>query len=686
MSKDNVKKVHVVFMTHFDMGFTDLAENVLRRYTFEFIPQAVALAKELNAGGEKKFVWTLGAFLISYCLKNGEEEVKQELCAAIERGDIGWHGLAFTTHTELMDGDLLDFDLRYADELDERFGKKTIGTKLTDVPGHTKAIIPYFAAHHKKYLHIGVNQSSMLPVVPPTFLWKSGDTQLVVQYSDSYGSTCYVEGMSEVLEFVFLGDNLGIPTKEAVLAQLYGFRKKYPKAAVEAATLDAYGEALWKIREELPVITEEIGDSWIHGAASDPVKTACLRRLLELKDKWKRDGIFEAKDPAYHEFLENLLMVCEHTWALDFKKYLFDFTNWTKEDFRKARKSDRVTDELFTNRNAALQQAVFTELGVSDLQGSYSFYESSYKEQRNYLKKAVESLPKDRRAEAEEIGKQLYKIPAVQLDGGEKCHPWEEIRVGDWKVAFDGSGAVVMLEADGKNWAQNGYFGRLSYETYSALECVADYYDYNRSFKENMTWSEADFSKPGLETVESLKHKNYLFGVSKMQKQGNKIELILKGSKAAVKEYGCPAQALICYTFGEEIRCQLSWKDKDANKMPEALWFDCNLGVDNPYLWQMSILGKKIRPFEVVAGGNRKQHCVEKLTYQGADGKIKIINRDSPLVSMGGRRLYGSARELPDMRKGFSYCLFNNKWGTNFPMWCEDNCFFEYVIKIKNHG
>ena len=41
---------------------------------------------------------------------------------------------------------------------------------------------------------------------------------------------------------------------------------------MEASTLDDYARSVLKYRETLPVVEEEIGDTWIHGIASDPGK------------------------------------------------------------------------------------------------------------------------------------------------------------------------------------------------------------------------------------------------------------------------------------------------------------------------------------------------------------------------------------------------------------------------------
>lgn len=679
-----VKKVHVVYMTHFDMGFTDFAENVLENYRDKFIPGAVRLAQELNRDGKKRFLWTTGAFLIDWYLRHADEQGREMLCEGIRRGDISWHGLAFTTHTELMDRELMEFDLDYSDRLDKMFSKETIAAKLTDVPGHTKAMIQSMVKHGKKYLHVGVNPSSMNPEVPSSFLWKSGQNEILVQYSPVYGSACYVEEMEQVLEFFFTGDNLGIPSKQQVLEFLDDLERKYPNAEIIASTLDEYAAQVWKYKNKLPVVWEEIGDTWIHGVASDPQKVMHLKRLLNLKDQWIRRGVLSKSQPEYIAFMEKLLMVCEHTWGQDYKKYLFDFKNWEKEDFYRARAKDIVTEEAFTKRNAALLLAVYEEKGCCQLTGSYSGYERSWEEQRNYIREAKLALPETLQKEVQHMYASIEKRMEIYLEEGEKRHPFECIFIGQWKLTFDGNGTMIYLEKQGKDWIKNGKFGRLSYETYQAKDMVSEYYEYNHAFEENCVWSEADFTKPGMETVEDLEHKNYVFSVTEIRQKGNMVEIHLKGDERAVARYGCPAKACIRYTFDEKIICELIWKQKDANKLPEALWFDMQLDVENPYLWEMEIMGERISPLHVVRGGNRRQHCTEKLRYDGADGIIEIENLDSPLVSVGGRRLYGGCREFPDLKKGFSYCLFNNKWGTNFPMWCEEDGYFTYFLSINN--
>ena len=91
-------KIIVLFKTHLDLRFTDMAETVPRRYMQEYIPNALKVARAMREERER-FIWTTGFCLIERYLEVGED--MELLAKAIRQGDIRWHGLPFTTHTEL---------------------------------------------------------------------------------------------------------------------------------------------------------------------------------------------------------------------------------------------------------------------------------------------------------------------------------------------------------------------------------------------------------------------------------------------------------------------------------------------------------------------------------------------------------------------------------------------------------
>jgi hypothetical protein len=211
-SSNRPRRIHVLFKTHLDIGFTAPAREVVRAYAEEFIPGAILMARALREEhGERRFIWTTGSWLIHHALETGRGRRRRDLEAAIEAGDIRWHGLPFTTHTEVMDAPLFRAGLGLSRELDARFGVTTRAAKMTDVPGHTRAMVPLLAEAGIEFLHIGVNPASRAPGVPEAFRWRHEDgAELRVVYSKSgYGDLARAPGCDEALYFAHTGDNHG---------------------------------------------------------------------------------------------------------------------------------------------------------------------------------------------------------------------------------------------------------------------------------------------------------------------------------------------------------------------------------------------------------------------------------------------------------------------------------------------
>lgn len=288
-----IKEILLVFKTHLDIGYTDYAANVKEKYLREYLPAAVRVARA-SEHTEHRFVWTTGSWLITEALKEDDGALE----SAIRDGLITWHALPFTSHTEYMNCALMEYALDISSDLDRRFGKKTIAAKMTDVPGHTAALVPMLCRRGIELLHIGVNPATPLPDVPEVFYWKCGDDQIAVIYNRDYGEVCELGDFA--LAFGFTGDNHG-PQGGEQLADVYrNLQERYPNAVIRAATLDEAAERMRGL--DLPVIEGEIGDNWIHGVGTDPTKTRLFREILRKTDS------FTGKD-----INNNLLLVPEHT-------------------------------------------------------------------------------------------------------------------------------------------------------------------------------------------------------------------------------------------------------------------------------------------------------------------------------------------------------------------------------------
>ena len=83
-------------------------------------------------------------------------------------------------------------------------------------------------------------------------------------------------------------------------------------------------------KSALPVVTQEIGDTWIYGVSSDPVKLARYREVLRLRTEWIQQGKLKVGDQADLAFLAKFALAAEHTWGTDTKTWL-DFDHYTPD-------------------------------------------------------------------------------------------------------------------------------------------------------------------------------------------------------------------------------------------------------------------------------------------------------------------------------------------------------------------
>ncbi|RAP77561.1 DUF5054 domain-containing protein [Paenibacillus montanisoli] len=696
-----MKKIHVIFKTHLDIGFTDYAHKVSEQYFQSFIPEAIKLAKQLRLeNGREQFVWTTGSWLIHEYLKQASEEARSEMEEAIAQGSIVWHGLPFTTHTELLDPLLFEYGLSIAQRLNARYGKHTIAAKMTDVPGHTIGMVSHMAKYGIHYLHLGVNPASKAPSVPDIFIWRGKDgSELIVNYAGTYGNLTAVAGCDEAMYFAHTGDNAGPPSAEEIKLEFARLAEQYPEADIEASTMNAFAEKLLTIKDRLPVITEEIGDSWIHGAASDPLKISQYRELLRLRDKWLQEGRLDPASPEYAGFCDQLILIPEHTWGMDEKKYLTDFKNYSVRDFHSAREADLVANDAVPAKYSYLGYFSLDSNLSSELQGksgakTFSRFERSWQEQRDYLSRAMASLSKDKQDEALQSIASLTPSGAV-MQSERELRVRRKYNLGCFLVEFDQDGSICGLtDRDGKVWADERHrLGTYEYETLGLDHYNAWFLDYVEKWEQTHSWADADFGKPGMEFAEPrpahLRFSPRLNRIAaRSEEDYDLVQLRLEMEEECVTVHGAPREVHIQYKFYKEqkkIETELSWFDKQAYRLPEASWFSLNLKVDNANQWKLDKMGALVSPLDVVKNGNRSMHAVNTgVYYEGSDAKIQLETLDAPIVSPGEKRMLRFDQRFAPLEGGMHFNLHNNVWGTNFRMWFEENMTYRFVLRIED--
>ena len=697
----NIKKVHVVFKTHLDIGFTDISQSVINHYLDTYIPAAMDCASQVNRPGHPPmFVWTVGSYLIDLALRTYSKEKREALDDAIQKGYITYHALPFTMHSELCSSSLFKAGLLIAGRLDKKYGRKTIAAKMSDVPGHTIGIVAPMAESGIEYLHIGINGVACMPKVPPLFVWQNSAGQsLIVNYCRSYGGVTEVPGHDEALYFMHSQDNMGPPSMEHLQSEFDRLQMKYPGAEICASTLDAFAAGLKGIRDRLPVITEEIGDTWIHGTGSDPQKVSALKALVRLDGAWVKDGtwakhnlLLEDGRNARSAFLEELLLICEHTWGLDFKKYLADFKNWNRSDFDEARKRDRLMEAYGQVSGCEdyfdFAKAEFAHLHPSSITWdtrSYSFFESSHEEQRQYLIKAVDLLPGPLKEKAISVitNPENDKMHAPAQAKIELLHgPLQETRLNDVSILYHQDGSVSLTNSGFTDLTLT--LGAPEYQEVGQNVYKALAERYLSNMDENKGWAVPDYCKPGLEAsdapINSVTHKSVMDEAMHMAGGALCWKGVYPSSPVALA--GCPesCEASLRPLADGKLLFTVWLRDKHANRKPEALFLP--LAFSSPAMVQLKKIGTWVSPELVVEGGNRRCHAVQRIRITSPNGDGFIIEPlDTPLVAIGAPELLDFSR--PGRFDRLYLALYNNLWGTNFKMWYEENILCRVLITYE---
>ncbi len=639
------RTIHLVFKTHLDIGFTDHAARVRRQYHEQFIPQAIATGEHFfrETPETPQFIWTTGAWLIADHLATESADKVRRLEQAIERGLVTWHALPFTTHTELLTPELLRAGLSYAGELDRRFGRTTRAAKMTDVPGHSLGMVPLLAEAGVHFLHLGVNTASPVPDLPPIFRWRAPDgSELVVMYQGSYGATDFPAGADIGLSFAHTNDNIGPQSVPQTVETLRHMRHEHGDARIVASTLDAFGEVMWARRERFPVVEVEIGDSWIHGVGSDPAKLARYRALARLYD-----GFAAAPTPERGAFGRGLTLVAEHTWGVDIKTYLRDDKAWDRTAFEAARASDY----------------------------RFAFTEQSWAEQRAYLDAAIAELGAADRSLAEEALAALA-APAV----GHVVAGADTLADGGWQAALDTeTGDIAALTApDGRRLTgTDGVLFGYRHESYDAAEVQKHLDTY---LQHRADWAILDHDKPGLaeaKTARQARFAGHLVGVA--------------DDRTAVAALPADAHALLGAPARAELRLRaiddtsaeitLILRDKPANRMPEAGFLRVTPAAAGD--WHMEKLGLWHQAGQIAPRAGGQLQAVTALRCRAGVTALRIDLLDSALVGPADLPFFPFHAAVPSYVAGMQVNLYNNKWGTNFPMWWEGTLVSRFVVTLE---
>lgn len=608
-----------------------------------------------------------------------------------------------------------------AHSLDRQFSlpfKRTISQR--DVPGLTRAAIPALASAGIQAISVGVNGGSAPPAVPlnSLFWWQDPSSQkklLAVWHPGGYSgfpvdsaAECLSSpGLNHVLCCAWKGDNEGPHSPDEVVAIFDAVQRQFPmvlRGKIVASDFDAFMREVLEANKAgklyLPVIEQEIGDTWIHGIATDPVRTSDYRSLLR---SWKKEVDLFAASPKcddtnachWQRFLTLLAKVPEHTWGTDTKQYPGDYIKWKNSDFHEALCSN---DSSFT---AAVEswrlQREYNDRALQSIFGS-TLYDNA--------KRDLETLRRDRRPPSVDFLEEnfdelsLHDVASMVFQSG------------DWKFRLSPStGSLASLtyigltdhtvqrsaSADGYDgvgidWTgSNGSLAEVVYSTYDEASFHVLWTEYAYRPSPLPEWFLKDFGKPNVTS---------LGGATRLDSRPRLHRVFLSKIDSAVMEHlhviaevvfdqelvvmaGAPPRAYLEYRIlphSSDLHVDFTWVDKTATRLPEAMWVRWRPGPDatDPKSWRLYKLGELVDPLDVMQNGSMALHAVDdngvivmsnSKTRDGRQYKLQIKSLDAALTCVGWPNPLPNVRSPPEVSLGISTCLVNNIWGTNYPMW-----------------
>lgn len=724
--KEKVENVWVVFKTHFDLGYTDLVRNVLKRYRGEMMDNALkAIEADRNLPPEKRFSWTVAGWPMKHILDAEKDPARREkIIQALKEGSLAVHALPGSLHTESFDLEDLVRGLNFSSKIARECKLPLpIAAKMTDVPEHCW-VMPTLLTHAGvKFLQIGCNGASQYPRFPSLFWWEGPDgSRILCNYTPDYGSpfTPPAEWPSKnYLAMIMTGDNAGPPSVAEVEKLREEFAKKLPGVKVHFATLDDFAKAVLAENPDLPVVRADSPDTWIHGLLSMPIETKIARNIRPLEpaldaldtqlSAWgvKTTPIAESLAMAYeHSFLYG-----EHTWGMngDYggrKLWGDDWMNKlpakNKQNFLASfddhryyiHKAGEIVGRSLQSRLRLLAQSVkadgprlvvynplpWPRSGMASVEVASNIF-------------PLTDLETGKTISGDRNGRECRFFVADVPAGGYKTYllpktPKEESANGEksadgifetpfFKVVFDleRGGILSLIEKKtGRELVDKNSpyaLGQFLHERFSEKEVNAFFLAYSR-YPDG--WALEDFGKPGMPNAEQSPYAQISPSTWKMTVERSQSDDVVTLTAADSK--GLAKNISLAFTFPRESPwIEVEWRveAKTPNKIPEGGWLCFPFAVQNPQF----MLGRPGGPIDptkdIVPGANRHLAAVASgvAITDAAKSGVGLCPLDSPLVSLDQPGLWKFSMDFTPVKPTVFVNLYNNMWNTNFPLWVE---------------
>lgn len=731
-SSSGVTDIVVVFKMHVDIGYTDWAEGVLQKYVDRMLDETLASIEETSSLPEpEQFVWTIPAWPLKYMLENCSDEKKIKLEKAIKEGRIVPHALPVTYETEASDLENLVRGLTYSTWINEKFSLPPArDAKLTDVPSHSHVLPTLLTNAGIDFLHLGCNPGSTAPDVPTLFWWQGpdGSKLLTFYWAEYYGSGILPPPgwpHKTWLAMIHTHENSGAPTPEEVAELLKTAKETLPDVNVKIGRLSDFYDLLMKENPELPVITGDMPDTWIHGYMSMPRETRISKflqretynaeKLNSLMMEWGMTGY--SAEAKITSAVENMILFDEHTFGAAMSHG--NQHTWTYNDAFKINKSlgyYNYIEGTWIEKGNRIRSA--EKIVVPLMKQQLSQLASSVDQEGKRIV-VYNSLPWPRSGRVDffaGVYQKKFKIYGLKDAGSGKIIPVYE----DYNhISFDADSVpslgyktyIPLLEPieyksslnmdEHNNLMENEFFvlkidkekGTLSsvFDKRNKKELVDQNSDkgfaeyilerpgqkqidaYNRAYikpgAEN--WAEDEMIRPPIPNQESRVYRGTC----------EKIEYLNMGNAVRATVFGMlddedSQSYLVTYTLYEkQPYVEVVWgvDGKKPKALPEAGWLAFPFNADKPE-YRLYRTGGIVNPQNEFVERTNADFCflnTSMTMYEASGSGVALNCPASPGISIDNPGLFQFSKKK-QLKTGKVFVnLYNTQWGTNFTEWIE---------------
>lgn len=726
-------QVVIVFKTHFDIGYTDMASNVVQRYRTTMVDDALKVVEENRSlPAEQQFVWTIPGWPASQILEKWPGQLPQRqglLDRAFREGRFVVHALPFSMHTELLEPEDLVRALGYSSRVSRGLALELPkDAKMTDVPCHSWILPTLLRRAGVDFLHLGCNAASSSPRVPFLYWWEGPDgSRLLTMYSaGGYGTGLLPPPdwpHSTWLALIQTGDNHGPPRPEEVGQLLKEAKEKLPEVQVHIGRLSDFAEALLAEHPELPVVRGDMPDTWIHGPMSDPQGARLARNTrLAMGTAESLHSEMAAWGVAVSNLVAELatareqsLLYGEHTWGgalywvtgygKDLKWGYGDQWKRERETGRFKRleaswaehssyieRAGRLTASVLADELTALAQAVnlpgqrivvFNPLpwkrdglvvvrgvaGNGDLKPADGSATLPTWTNGDQLCFVAQGVPASGYRTYQLVPSRPYK-PRMRVDAQSRV-----VESPFFRAILDpahGRIASLLDKRAGRELVDGSStqgFGQYLYERFDSNNVAA----YVKAYVKIQTdWAAAELGKPNLPPARETSYQaaSPTECILSLTQSAGAVTAMLRSSPTA----RLPSVVTLRLTLYAELPCvdlEIRLEEKPADPWPEAGWL-CLPFRMNAAQFRLGRLGSIVNPAtDIVAGAN---HDLEAIHTGVAllDEKgygVGICPLDSPLVSLERPGCWRYSPDFIPRKPSLFINLFNNQWTTNFRLW-----------------